>query len=72
MSECEYLSTNIHVLCLALQRKLKLADDGVLLPQRPVQVIFHILLGSVQVFQRVCKVLQLHILLLDQTVKTLK
>lgn len=29
----DYLSVNLHILCLALQGELQLANDGVLLPQ---------------------------------------
>lgn len=64
--------TDLHVLCLALQRELQLADDGVLLPQRSVQVVLHVLLGPLQVLQGVRQMLQLHVLLFDHGVETLE
>lgn len=66
------LRTDLHVLCLALQRELQLADDGVLLPQRSVQVVLNVLLGPLQVLEGVGKMLQLHVLLFDDGVKTLE
>lgn len=47
----------LHVLGLALQAELQLANDGVLLPAGPVQVVLHVLLGLLQVFQHVHQVL---------------
>lgn len=64
--------TDLHVLGLALQRELQLADDGVLLPQRSVQVVLHVLLGPLQVLQSVRQMLQLHVLLFDRGVETLE
>lgn len=66
------LRTDLHVLCLALQRELQLADDGVLLPQRSVQVVLNILLGPLQVLKGVREMLQLHVFLFDEGVKTLE
>lgn len=67
-----YASSYLHVLGLALQGQLQLTDDGVLFPAGSVQVVLHILLGTLQVLQGVGQVLQLHVLLLDQRVKTLQ
>lgn len=67
-----FLKTDLHVFCLSFQGELQLADDGVFLSQGSVQIIFNILLGSLQVFQRVCEMLQFHILLFDDTIKTLQ
>lgn len=67
-----HLKTDLHVLCLALQRELQLADDGVLLPQRSVQVVLHVLLGPLQVLQGVRQMLQLHVLLFDHGVEALE